>query len=132
MAGTDPDPRMRVLLVTVDSSAAVAATTEILGLTPRIGPEAVESRVDDHLDAVVVMDAVAPCYRPSDAAIPAIAAQARRSVEEDGADIVRVGCAAMAGPGAAVEAAAGAAGPSVAPLPENFAGRPLGRLSTVR
>jgi allantoin racemase len=95
------------------------------------------------------------------AVVPAIAAAARRSVEEDGADVVCLGCAAMAGLGPAVAAATGAAtavpvvdgvqaaallaealvrqglstspgGSSTAPLMENFAGWPLGRLSTVR
>ncbi|WP_448623742.1 aspartate/glutamate racemase family protein [Geodermatophilus sp. URMC 64] len=254
MADTDPDARMRILLVNVNTSASVtdtvaaaarrvvAPTTEIVGVTPRFGPEAVEGQIDSHLAAVAVLDAVASFDRPFDAvvqagfgehgrealqelvdvpvvditeaaaqtacllgrrfgvvttlpraipliedrlrlagldvrcagvrasgvsvgqleqdsrsAVPAIAAQAGRSVEEDGAEVVCLGCAGMAGLGPAVGAAAAApvvdgvpaaallaeglvrqglrtstAGPYAAPRVKDFGGWPLGRLSTVR
>ena len=254
MAGRDPDARVRILLVNVNTSATVtdtvaaaarrgvAPTTEIVGLTPRFGPEAVEGQVDSHLSAVAVMDAVAAYDQPYDAvvqagfgehgreglqelvdvpvvditeaaaltaclvgrrfgvvttlpraipmiedrlrlagldarcagvrasgvtvrqleqdplsAVSAIAAQARRSVEEDGADVLCLGCAAMAGLDDAVGSATAApvvdgvlaaavlaeglvrqglrtstAGPYAAPRLPSFPGWPLDRLSTVR
>jgi allantoin racemase len=206
MAGTDRDARMRILLVNVNTRASVtdtvaaaarrvvAPTTEIVGVTPHFGPEAVEGPVDGYLSAVAVMGAVASFDQPYDAvvqagfgeygreglqelvdvpvvditeaaaqtagllgrrfgvvttvasavpmiedrlrlagldvrcagvrtsgvtvrqleesprsAVTAIATEARRSVEEDGADVVCLGCAAMAGLGPAIQAAVGAA-----------------------
>jgi allantoin racemase len=254
MAGPDRDARMRILLVNVNTSAAVtdtvvaaartvvAPTTEIVGVTPRFGVEAVEGQVGNYLAAVAVMDAVASFDGPFDAvvqagfgehgreglqelldvpvvditeaaaqtaclvgrrfgvvttlpraipmiedrlrlagldarcagvrasgvsvrqleqdplsAVTAIAAQARRSVEQDGADVLCLGCAAMAGLGDAVGAAAAApvvdgvmaaallaeglvrqglrtrtAGPSAAPHLADAAGWLLGRPSPVR
>jgi allantoin racemase len=255
MAGPDPDARMRILLVNVNTSAAVtdtvaaaartvvAPTTEIVGVTPRFGVEAVEGQVGNYLAAVAVMDAVAafdgrydavvlagfgehgreglqelvevPVVDITDAAaltacllgrrfgvvttvpravpmiedrlrlagldtrcagirpsgvtvgqlerdpldaVATLAAHARRSVEDDGADVVLLGCAAMAGLGPAVAAAVGGdpavpvvdGVPAAALLAESlvrsglrprrtagrqladFPGWPLARLSTVR
>jgi allantoin racemase len=206
MAGPDPDARMRILLVNVNTSTSVtgtvtaaarmvvAPTTEVVGVTPRFGPEAVEGPVDGYVAAVAVMDAVASFEQPYDAvvlagfgepgrdglqdlvdvpvvditdaaaltacllgrrfgvvttgsrsvpmiedrlrlagldarcagvrasgisvgqleadplsAVDGIAAHARRLVQQDGADVVVLGCAAMAGLGPAVSAALGAA-----------------------
>src|SRR4051794_36896413 len=81
MAGTVPGARMRVLLVNVNTSASVtdtvaaaarqvvAPTTEIAGVTPRFGVEAVEGQVDGYLAAVAVLDAVASVEEPYDAVV---------------------------------------------------------------
>ena len=83
MAGTDPGPPVRILVVNVNTTAAMtervadaarrvaAPTTEIVGVTPRFGPESVEGHFESYLAAVAVMDAVASFDGPYDAVVQA-------------------------------------------------------------
>jgi allantoin racemase len=83
MQGTDRPAAMRILVVNVNTSASmtatiaeaarrvVAATTEVVALTPRFGPESVEGHFDSYLSAVGVMDAVASYEGPFDAVVQA-------------------------------------------------------------
>jgi allantoin racemase len=83
MQGTDRPAAMRILVVNVNTSASmtatiaeaarrvVAATTEVVALTPRFGPESVEGHFESYLSAVGVMDAVASYERPFDAVVQA-------------------------------------------------------------
>jgi allantoin racemase len=83
MQGTDRPAAMRILVVNVNTSASmtatiaeaarrvVAATTEVVALTPRFGPESVEGHFESYLSAVGVMDAVASYEGPFDAVVQA-------------------------------------------------------------
>jgi allantoin racemase len=83
MQGTDRPAAMRILVVNVNTSASmtatiaeaarrvVAATTEVVALTPRFGPESVEGPFESYLSAVGVMDAVASYEGPFDAVVQA-------------------------------------------------------------
>ena len=83
MQGTDRPAAMRILVVNVNTSASmtatiaeaarrvVAATTEVVALTPRFGPESVEGHFESYLSAVGVLDAVASYEGPFDAVVQA-------------------------------------------------------------
>jgi allantoin racemase len=83
MQGTDRPASVRILVVNVNTSASmtatiaeaaqrvVAATTEVVALTPRFGPESVEGHFGSYLSAVGVMDAVASYEGPFDAVVQA-------------------------------------------------------------
>lgn len=74
---------MRILVVNVNTSVAMTARiaavcrrvaaphTEIVGVTPAIGPESVEGNVESHVAAVAVMDAILGFDGPFDAVIQA-------------------------------------------------------------
>lgn len=74
---------MKLLVVNVNTTDAItdaivasarsvaAPTTEILGLTPRIGPESAEGNFDSYLAAVAVMNAVVTYDGPFDAVVQA-------------------------------------------------------------
>ena len=83
MQGTDRPAAVRILVVNVNTSASitatiaeaarrvVAATTEVVALTPRFGPESVEGHFESYLSAVGVLDAVASYEGPFDAVVQA-------------------------------------------------------------
>lgn len=74
---------MRIVIVNVNTTEPMTRTitetargvaapgTEIVGLTPRFGPESVEGNVESYLSAVGVMDAVLRYQEPFDAVIQA-------------------------------------------------------------
>jgi allantoin racemase len=95
MQGTDRPAAMRILVVNVNTSASmtatiaeaarrvVAATTEVVALTPRFGPESVEGHFESYLSAVGVMDAVASYEGPFDAVVQAgFGAHGREGLQE--------------------------------------------------
>ncbi|MCV2487737.1 aspartate/glutamate racemase family protein [Geodermatophilus sp. YIM 151500] len=83
MAGMDQGAPMRILVVNVNTTAAMtdtvvaaarrvaAPTTEVIGLTPRFGAASVEGHFESYLAAVAVMDAVASYDGPYDAVVQA-------------------------------------------------------------
>jgi Asp/Glu/hydantoin racemase len=93
--------------------AAAAPGTEIVAARPRFGAEAIDSAAESYLSAVGVMDVVATMLADGDfdadpaAAVRAIVDEAARAVAEDGADVICLGCAGMAGVTEAISAKLG-------------------------
>lgn len=83
--------------------AAAAPGTEIHTDQPSFGAAAIDSAAESYLSAVGVMDVVATRLADGSfdahpaAAVAAIVAEAGRAVNEDGADVICLGCAGMAG-----------------------------------